>query len=230
MLRYFCAAVICFLVTNSASAGETIELTFSNHIQFELVEQHVFVEREPGSGKVYRVTPVEVQRYQDAPLYAAAESVINAPFEHGEVGPYARGPALGFTLGDWLAGTGTARYQCDEEDDVGTVNATFDNLVADGVYTMWYAMVPRPPLVPFVFLDMPLGARDGADSPFAADSEGHADYQAVFSPCLQLSGRQLDAFLAIAWHSDGKTYATHPGPFSIVSHVQIFAGFPIEGR
>ena len=228
MFRSYCVAAACLLAAPPALAGEKVELTFVNHIQAELVEQHVFVEREPSSGTLYRVSPAEVHRYMDAPVYAAGESVQNAPFDHGEVGPYARGPALGFTLGQWLAATGTATYEC--EDDVGVVKARFDDLVPDGIYTMWYALVPRPPLVPFVSLDMPLGARDGADSPFTPDSEGHADYQAVFSPCLQMSGRQVDAMLAIAWHSDGKTYGAHPGPFSTVSHVQMFVGFPMEGR
>ena len=228
MLRIYCVAGACLLAAAPALAGDKVELTFVNHIQAELVEQHVFVEREPGSGTLYRVSPSEVHRYMDTPVYAAGESVQNAPFDHGEVGPYARGPALGFTLGQWLAGTGTATYEC--EDDVGVVKARFDNLVPDGIYTMWYAFVPRPPLDPFVGLDIPLGARDGTDSLFTADSKGHADYQAVFSPCLQMSGRQLDAMLAIAWHSDGQTYGAHPGPLSTVSHVQMFVGFPIEGR
>ncbi len=230
MLRIYCVAGACLLAAAPALAGETIELTFVNHIQAEIVEQFVYVEREPGSGKVYRVTPADFHRYLDSPLYAAAESVTITPFDHGEIGPYGRGPALGFSLRDWLEATGTATYEC--EDDIGVVNARFDGLVPNGVYTMWYFFLPRPPLDPgpFVFLDVPLGARDGSDSPFIADADGHAEYQAVFSPCLQMSGRQLDANLAIAYHSDGQTYGTTPGPLSTVSHNQIFVTFPIEGR
>ena len=41
-----------------ASAGDDIELTFKNHLQKNLVEQHVYVEREANSGQVFRVTPV----------------------------------------------------------------------------------------------------------------------------------------------------------------------------
>jgi hypothetical protein len=209
-----------------AAAGDAIELIFKNHLQYDMVEQHVYVEREPGSGLIYRVTPPEQQRYADAPVFAAAESVANAPMTHGAVGPYQGGTALGFTLGDWLAGTGTGTYECD--DGVGTVNVTFDKLVPNAVYTMWYALVPRPELDPFVSLDIPLGARDGSQSPFTTDGTGHAEYEATFSPCLQLTGIQVDAVIAIAWHSDGKTYGATPGPFSTVTHVQIWANLPFE--
>ncbi len=209
-------------------AGDAIELTFAGHIHWDLVEQHVYVEREPGSGVAYRVTPVDVHRYLEAPVYAAAEAVSNAPFDHGEVGPYALGPALGVTLGDWLAAAGTATYTC--TDDIGTVTAEFENLVPNGVYTMWYSFIPRPPLEPFVALDIPLGARDGSDTLFVADADGQASYDVVFSPCLQMSGRQTDTSLTIAWHSDGATYGAEPGPFSTATHVHIFANFPIEDR
>lgn len=209
-------------------ADEAYELTFQNHLIYDLVEQHVYVERKAGSEVVHRVTPIELQRYIDKPIYAAAESVINAPFDHGEVGPYAKGQELGMTLGAWLAGTGTATYTC--EDDIGTLDSTFEGLVPDGLYTMWYFIAARPPTVPFASVDMPLGERDGSQSVFNADADGRAAYKVVFSPCLQLSGRQLDAGLAIAYHSDGKVYGGYPGPLSTVSHVQAFAVFPVEDR
>ena len=219
-------ALILLVLATPAAAGDEIELIFRNHLQMNFVEQHVYVEREVDSGDIYRVTPIDQHRYLDEPVYASAVSVINAPMTHGEVGPYKRGKALGFTLGDWLAGTGKANYEC--EGDVGTVKATFDKLVPDAVYTMWYSFIPRPALDPFVALDIPLGSRDGSQSPFKTDWRGHATYEATFQPCLQLSGKQLDAMLAIAYHSDGKTYATSPGPFSTVTHVQLFVGFPIQ--
>ena len=77
---------------------------------------------------------------------------------------------------------------------------------------------------------MPLGERDGSQTTFEADGNGRADYNVVISPCLQLSGRQIDAGLSIAWHSDGKIYGGWPGVLSQVSHVQAFTFFPIEDR
>ena len=222
--------LICAFVAlaSPAAAGDEIELLFAGHLEYEVVEQHVYVEREPGSGEIYRVTPPEALRYRDSPVYATVQTVANAPFTHGgsAVGPYARGKALGMTLGDFIAATGTGSYECD--DGIGLVEVGFDNLVPDGVYTMWYALIPRPPLDPFVALDIPLGARDGSQSPFTADGDGHADYSARFTPCLQLGGIQVDAMLAIAWHSDGNTYGASPGPFSSVTHLQIWANLPVE--
>ncbi len=229
MVRKICLASIVLMFSSPASAGDDVELTFKNHLQKNRVEQHVYVEREAGSGQVYRVTPVDQHRYLNAPANGTDEVVANAPFNHGAVGPYQRGKALGFTLGDWLAATGTARYRCDGDD--GKVEATFDKLVPDGVYSLWYGIEPRPPLDPFKVLPMPLGARDGTQSSFGANAKGHAEYTVTFSPCLQLSGRQVNTYLAIVWHSDGKTYGASPGPFSTAAHVQIFTEpFPIEGR
>jgi len=36
--------------------------------------------------------------------------------------------------------------------------------------------------------------------------------------------------LAIAWHSDGKTYASDAGPFGLTSHVQLFLLLPPAGK
>lgn len=211
-----------------AAADDAIELLFAGHLEYELVEQHVYVERQPGSGEVWRVTPPETYRYKDAPIYATAQTVANAPFTHGgsAIGPHPRGKALGMTLGDFIAATGTGTYECD--DGIGTVEVSFDNLVPDGVYTMWYSLIPRPVLDPFVVLSMPLGARDGSQSPFTADRDGHADYSARFTPCLQLGGLQVDAVIDIAWHSDGNTHGATPGPFSTVTHVSMWANLPVE--
>ena len=226
MVRKLGVASVALALTTPAVAGDEIELIFLSHLHRNLVEQHVYIERVPGSGDIYRVTPPEQSRYIDAPVYAAAESVPNAPMDHGAVGPYQRGKALGFTLADWLAATGTGTYACD--DGVGTVKVTFDHLVPNAVYTMWYSLTPRPPLDPFVFLAMPLGARDGSQSPFTTDGKGHAEYEATFSPCLQLTGIQVDASLDIAWHSDGKTHGASPGPLSTVTHVPFWADLPFE--
>lgn len=228
MLRnaYFASVVLVF--STPVSAGDEIELPFKNHLQAGLVEQHVYVERESNSGWVYRVTPVDQHRYLESPMYATVEFVPLAPHTHSAVGPHERGKALGFTLGDWLAGTGTAKYRCD--DDVATVEASFDKLVPNGIYTMWYAVVPRPPVDPFAVLQIPLGARDGSQAPFESDGTGHAEYKATFTPCLQFSGRQFNTALGIAWHSDNKTYGATPGALSIVSHVQLFSAFPREDQ
>jgi len=43
-----------------------------------------------------------------------------------------------------------------------------------------------------------------------------------------LSGDQLMSGVAIALHSDGRTYGSEPGAFGKVAHVQLFAMLPNE--
>jgi hypothetical protein len=229
MVKRVCLAFVLLLSSAPAYSGDEIELTFKSHLQRNMVEQHVYVEREVDTGRVYRVTPVDQHRYLDSPAYATEKFVPNAPLTHSAVGPHKRGKSLGFSLGDWLAATGTASYRC--SDDAAKVKASFEKLVPNGVYTIWYTMAPRPPLDPFEVLVMPLGPRDGSKSTFWTDAKGHAEFSASFSPCLQMSGKQVNTFLAIAWHSNGETYGSSPGQFSTVTHDQIFTEpFPIEGR
>jgi hypothetical protein len=207
-----------------ASAGSPpIRLQFANHLQAKLPEQDVFVERVAGSGEVYRVTAAD--REASAPLYAAAEAVRHNPFDPKAVGPYRKGRALGLTLGQWLAARGSGTYSC--AGGHGTVRASFAKLVPNGVYTLWYFFLPMPPTRPFTgTLDLPLGARDGSQNTLRTDAQGTGTYRATFTPCLQLSGEQLAAGLALAWHSDGKTYASDAGPFGLTTHVQLFLLLP----
>lgn len=82
----------------------TFDLTFILHVDENLAEQDVFVEREPGSGSVYR--PTKAERNLNLPLYATAEPIEHAPFESEKLGPWTKGEPLGLTLGEWLAGQG----------------------------------------------------------------------------------------------------------------------------
>lgn len=211
------------LLASQASAGMTVKLQFVNHLQAKLPEQDIYIERSAEPGKVYRVTAAD--KDMAAPLYAAASSIKHNPFDAKDLGPYPKGKALGITLGQWLAAKGSGTYAC--ERGQGTVTARFEGLVPNGVYTMWYFFLPIPPPTPFTgTLDLPLGARDGSQNTFVARADGMAFFKLSFKPCLQLSGEQLAAGLAIAWHSDGKVYATDPGPFGSVTHVQLLLLLP----
>lgn len=216
-------ALTAALLASQASAGMAIKLQFVNHLQAKLPEQDIYIERSTEPGKVYRVTAAD--KDMAAPLYAAASSIKHNPFDAKDLGPYPKGRALGITLGQWLAAKGSGTYAC--ERGQGTVTARFEGLVPNGVYTMWYFFLPMPPPTPFTgTLDLPLGARNGTQNTLTARADGKALYRLSFKPCLQLSGEQLAAGLAAAWHSDGKTYATDPGPFGIVTHVQLFLLLP----
>ena len=203
--------------------GYSIDLAFINHLDAQLIEQDVYVEREPGSGDVYRVTT----GFHDmnAPVYTTAVKVPHDPFDMSKLGPYPRGKALEMTMGDWLRAQGTGRYTC--TDGVGTLDTSFTNLVPKGVYTMWHAFIALPPTEPFSgTLDLPLGARDGSESSFVADADGNASFVHTFRPCLEMSDVWTTSMLAINYHSDGKTYGAYPGDFGLNAHIPLFVMLP----
>lgn len=204
-------------------APVAFDLAFIFHIDEDLAEQDVFVERVPGSGEVFR--PTKSERDMSLPLCAPKTPVPHQPFEADALGPFEKGKPLGVTLGQWFAAKGEGEYSC--ADGEGHLKVEFTNLVPNGVYTMWHDFMAWPPTVPFIgTYDLPIGARDGSDSVFTSDGDGNATVERRFKPCLQLSGEHLIADLAIAWHSDGKTTGPLPGEFSTKTHVHMYVGLP----
>jgi hypothetical protein len=202
---------------------QSIDLAFITHLDADLPEQDVYIERVPGSGDVYRVTRGDHD--MNAPLYKTAHTVEHNPFDPAAVGPHPKGEALGLTLGQWLRHQGTGAYTC--EAGTGTLDAKFTGLVPNGVYTMWHAFMALPPTTPFSgTLDLPLGARDGSESVFVADGEGKASFVHTFQPCLEMSDVWTTSLLAINYHSDGKTYGADPGEFGYNAHIPLFLMLP----
>ena len=207
----------------AADTVVSIELAFMTHLDADMPEQDVYIERDPGSGMVWRVTRGDND--MSAPLYRTAKPVPHNPFSEEAIGPHAKGEPLGITLGEWLRHAGGGTYTC--VNGTGTLDASFTGLVPDGVYTMWHAFVALPPTEPFSgFLDLPLGARDGSESVFRAEADGTARFVHEFRPCLQMSDVWTTALLAINYHSDGKTYGGSPGQFGTNAHVPLFLMLP----
>jgi hypothetical protein len=201
----------------------TIELAFKTHLDMGLPEQDVYIEREAGSGDVYRVTNGDND--MSAPLFKSAVTVAHDPFSAEAIGPHPKGEPTGLTLGQWLRHAGKGTYSC--ENGRGRLDVRFSGLVPNGVYTMWHAFMALPPPVPFTgTLDLPLGARDGSESVFVADASGTAEFSHGFAPCLQMSDVWTTSMLAINWHSNGKTYGGHPGAFGSVAHIPLFVMLP----
>ena len=229
-LRLLAAAYGLTMATSAVAQDAAIydapvemELTFIFHIDDGMTEQDVFYERAPGSGEVWR--PTGATRDLGAPLYAPAVVVPHTPLQTDIVGPWPIGAPLGVTLGEWFAASGGGTYRC--VDGEGELSLTFENLVPNGVYTMWHDFFVWPPTEPFIgTYDLPFGARDGSENIFTADADGDAVFERAFQPCLQLSGEQLLSELAIAWHSDGNTYGHEPGEFSTETHVHMFVVLP----
>ena len=143
-MAFVSLAVLGFASAATAQKAELVlsGLQFVDHLKAGMIEQDVFVEKQMGSGKVFRVTKDNMAQFKNAKLYSTADPVHHAPFDGQKVGPYEKGQALGMTLGDWLSGTGSASYSCNA--GTGKLSASFKNLVPNGVYTMWYAMAAGP--------------------------------------------------------------------------------------
>lgn len=206
-----------------ADTATSIELAFITHLDADLPEQDVYIEREPGSSEVWRVTKGDND--MSAQLYKTAVETEHDPFNPEAIGPHPKGEPLGITVGEWLANRGTGTYTC--SDGEGTLQASFSGLVPNGVYTMWHAFMALPPTTPFSgTLDIPLGARDGSESVFTADANGAAEFEHRFTPCLEMSDVWTTSMLAINYHSDGKTYGANPGKFGYNAHIQMFLMLP----
>lgn len=227
---------VAFMLSGGAANAQQTELTvtgigFVNHVTAGMIEQDAYIEKVPGSGKVFRVTAEEAKKYMDFPAYTTKTTVHHAPFATTGIGPFEKGKALGVTLGQWLAGTGTADYTC--KGGTATITASFEKLVPNGTYTVWNFLAGKPhmgcPDCPFATIDFPMGNRDGTQSMFTAGTDGTATYKATFAPCLTLGTDVLFSGVALAYHSDGKTYGKGPGEMGNRTHVQIFAGLPDEG-
>ncbi len=207
----------------SYEAKRTMSLSFMFHIDEGLTEQDVFFEKVPGSGEVFR--PTAATRDMNAPLFAPAIPVPHTPLQTENTGPWPKGKPLGITLGEWFAAKGEGTYRC--EYGTGELNLRFENLVPNGLYTMWHDFAVWPPTDPFKgFYDLPFGARDGSENAFRADADGFAHFHRTITPCLQLTGEQLISELAIAWHSDGQTWGPDTGEFSTKTHVQLYVPLP----
>lgn len=202
-----------------------IDIVFVDHLTAGLVEQDLFVEKTPGSGEVYRVLPTERATYMDAALYKSANPQKHDPFNAYNAGPFKKGEDSGMTLRDWTQARGTATYECEE--GWGRFKAEFSGLVPNATYTMWHFFMAKEATDPFPgTLDLPMGDRDGKQALFVTDAEGNASMDISFDKCLQLGEIQLASAIAVAYHSDGKTYGTSPGDFGTVTHVQLFAILP----
>ena len=170
--------------------------------------------------------------------YATRDATPHDPYKitPNSLGPFRKGADLGFTLGEWLAATGTGTYA--EENDSSTMNFTFRNLVPNGVYTVHCTRVTMPPN--FEEILTPVGAPDGSQNAFKADSKGNAtfnlllkalpastnitfkDYAAMYAAkTAPITANITWTLISVVYHSDGKTKGASPGEPGKNAHVQM---------
>lgn len=209
--------------TQAGAPKKQVELTFVNHIVGEMPEQDVFVEAELDTDQVRRITVDEVEAYLDTSVYGSTERIEHDPFQLNDnpLGPYPKGEPLGFTMGEWLAGTGSGTYTVDGNQ--AELNLEFEKLVSNGVYTLWCAHINIPPN--FTIVDEPCGAQDGSQNKMVADGQGKANFKLTLDK-LPDTTEETVRVIALAYHSDGETYGFYPGRFGYDTHVQIVAFLP----
>ena len=179
---------------------------------------------EAAPGKAVRIEgPLAKEAAISKQAYAAASATQHDPFKAGDnpLGPFDRGKSLGFTMQQWLAASGIGIYSVDGEN--AEAEFSFKNLVPSGVYTVWCSRISLPPN--FSVVDKPCGAEDGSQNSFTADEKGNGEFSLKLS-ALEPSTKEAASLIAVAYHSDGKTYGASPGDFGLNSHVQIFYMLP----
>ncbi len=226
VMAIFATAILsaCTGVVAAKPETETFALQAITHVAMGLPEQDVFIEREAGSGQVVRIIQGEEAEAADMPVYAAAAMVEHDLFGTSDapVGPFAKGEELGMTMGEWLAASGQGTYSV--TGDRAKIDLTFENLVPNGVYSVWCSRVSFPPNVEIV--DKACGTEDGSQNTFIADAEGNAHFELELAT-LPASSPETSSVIAMAYHSDGQTYGAYPGDFGLNSHVQIAAMIPV---
>lgn len=215
------AVIISACSTTQAATSKQVEVTMVSHAAAGLPEQDAFVEVAPG--QVKRLAADEIETYREAPVFTTQEMVAHDPFEVGDnpLGPYPQGQPLGFTMADWLAATGAGTYTI--SGDQAEIDLHFENLVPNGIYTVWCAYVTVPPEPNII--DEPCGKADGSENIFIAGADGTAEFHLTQGVLPDSDGKTFTT-LAIAYHSDGKTYGPYPGDFGKNSHVQAMYMIP----
>ena len=210
------AAAVAF--ASQSFAGE-MKLEFGTFVDFGMVEQDVYV--EDGNGMVHRVAAKDVDAAMNAKIFGAKESPPFQPMNLEPTATYEKGIDLGMTFSEWLSASATGTVGC--ENGQAKVDISLSGLAPNAVYTMWNFIDAEPPTDPWQGILYPLGARDGSAATFNSDADGNARYQATFEPCLQVSGTQTMAGIAVAWHPDGKTHGASPGALGVDSFAQLMS-------
>jgi hypothetical protein len=120
--------------------------------------------------------------------------------------PTTSNPNSPITLGKWLNAKGRVHIEC-KSNGKATIEASFRNLIANGVYSMWGVWTtppPGPPIVP-----VPLG---GLPNALVPDRHGEASFFRELASCPfdATKDGSLLMFITLAYHSDSDLNGTNP--------------------
>lgn len=111
----------------------------------------------------------------------------------------------------WLAAEATAKATAEGDEHVVTIEAT--NLVADGLYTVWWV---NPGII-----GMSMGPAGGVpDNEFRADGDGSAE--ATFRVPADNDYQQI----VVAYHADDETHGEEPGEMGKTTFKHLGGSWP----
>ncbi len=123
--------------------------------------------------------------------------------------PTKSNPNDAITLGMWLSAGGEMTINC-RASGSASLEAQFERLVPNGIYSMWAVWKTTPPGAPGPgLIPLPLG---GVPNVFVANKQGRGNFERELSLCpmdLTPDGSQF-LFVSLAYHSDGQLYGAVP--------------------
>lgn len=201
--------------------ARVVDISFANGLQAARALMDVFVERDGiPAGQIVRLDAAGAKdpANQARALYASTAPV--AP-DSKSMGPFPKGAALGMTLQQWLAATGSGTYSV--SGDAAELKLSFRNLVPNSTYTLWCVIDSTVPNTSPQLL--PCGASDGSQNVFKIDAQGNGAFSLTMK-ALPETTKEHPVVIAAAYHSDGKTHGANPGDFGLNSHVQLVFEIP----
>jgi len=176
-----------------------------------------------GDGMVMRATSLN-DNLINLPLYTAKDPVpfdmIEPPYD---AGPYEQGEPLGFTMAEWMTASGTGTYVINDSEVL--LDAQFENLVPNSVYTTWCIRMNLPLDMPDI---KPCGSSDGTENWFTSSELGIGNVAIKLDQPFEPSTKDVRSMIAIVFHSDGNTYGPSPGAMGKNAHMQLVYEFPHE--
>ena len=160
-------------------------------------------------------------------VYAADTLVPHDPFKLGPnpLGPYYKGEALGFTLGQWLAARGSGSYALTDQE--AELSLAFQSLVPEGRYALWCGRISAAP--DYSEYEKACGAANGSQNRFRADAQGNGSLHLNLK-ALPESTPALTSVLLLSYERDSESMDGDWGGYGLSSHVQLFYAFPVSSN
>ena len=244
------AGALCLVAALAIRGGlarhtVTANIQFVHYIEVDLPEQDVFIEAnsahvdapDPYNNgplgnfvpNIFRVagksalTPSILARK----VYAALTIVPHDPLKLGPnpLGPYYKGEALGFTLGQWLAARGSGSYT--QTADHAALSLAFQSLVPEGYYALWCGRIAAAP--DYREVEKACGAAGGTQNRFKADAQGNGSFHLNLE-ALPESTPAVTSVLLLTYERDIDSVDDEWGDYGLKSHVQLFYAFPVSSN